>query len=480
MNFLLDIQRTFSIEIILIAFILINTLISVFVKNHFYAFSRAFALVGIIVALFSSLSIQPFSFSAFANSIHANSFILFCKILILISTCLVILMSNSILKSFKKRAFEYFSLIFADTLAAMCLVSANDFLTMFVSFELLGVSSYLLVTFSKNVISKEAGLKYLINGSVTSAVMLYGISYIYGFTGLLNFCEIINFYSKNYPTIVFSFSLILITFGLLFKVGAVPFQKWVPDIYQGSCYPVACFLSVVPKIAGFAFLIKLVFMLGIYTTITTFVIMIAAILSIFYGSLGAIKQNDVKRFLGYSSIAHSGFILLGFCSLTHYNISAILFYIFSYIFMNIGVFAATTLFNKSCGKNFISDYKGIYYSRPYFTFALTICLLSLAGIPLTSGFLAKIYLFSAVARSGILYLIFLILSLIGTIIALYAYLRFIKVMFEKDTSHEQDIYIDDSSMSIKFILYFCATITVLLCIFARPVIELCLAAIYGV
>ena len=256
MNFMLDIQRTFLPELVLCVFILFNTMISVFAGKTAYRISRWVGVLGIACTLFSTLFVQPYTFNGFFSSFQSNGFTLFCKILILVSAFLVVFMSQAVVKTRREKAFEFFTMIMISVLGGMCMISANDFLILFVSMEILTISSCILIAFAKGSQAKKSSIMYLITASIASAIFLFGVSYLYGFSGLINFNEIMNFYNENYPTISFSFALILITFGLLFKIGAVPFHNWVADVFDGTSYPIAAFLSVIPKIAGFAVLIK--------------------------------------------------------------------------------------------------------------------------------------------------------------------------------------------------------------------------------
>ncbi len=475
MNFLEEITKAFLPELVLTIFILLNIVLSIFASKRTYKISRWFAILGIVFTLCATLQVQEAAY-AFNNSFLSNSLSMFFKTLVLITGFFIVFLSGSVVRSRRDRAFEYFTLVLTAILGAMCLISSNDFLTMFISLETLGICCYILTAYTKNYQAKEAGLKYLITGCVATAIMLFGVSYIYGFTGLLNFEAINAFYLANFPTIVFTFALMLVMFGLLFKIGAIPFHNWVPDIYEGANYPTAAFLSTIPKLAGFAILLKIMFLLGSLSPIMQFVSITIATVSIIYGNIGAIKQTNIKRFLGYSSVAHAGYVLLAFCVLYYYNAAAILFYLFCYIFMNIGAFAAVILFNNSTSKNNIEDYKGLAYQRPFYVIAFSLCLFSLAGFPVTSGFLSKIYLFAAVVRSGFLFHAYLVIALIASVVGVYAYLNIIKVMFERTKDVAQ---LDNRFTSIKFILYFCAIITFLLCIFASPIINLCIELGYS-
>lgn len=470
MELFLDIKSAFLQEFSLIIFIVINIVLSLFFSKRFYKLSKWFALLGITVTMCSLFFVQisP-NYYAFNNAFLSNGFTLFMKTLILITVFFIILLSRNLIKQKRDKAFEYFTLLMCATLGAMCLVSSNDFLSAFVSLETLGISSYFLASFGKSYQAKEAGFKYLITGSVASAVLLFGVSYLYGISGTLNFSNINDFYLQQNPTIVFTLACIFILMGAMFKIGCVPFANWVPDVYQGASYPVGAFLSLVPKIAGFAFVSRLFVFVFSFSPILKIIAAIFAVLSIAYGTFGAIRQTNIKRLYGYSSIAQAGFMLLGLSVLSVYGLSTVLFYLFCYIFMNIGVWAAAIIFNTGYKSDELVDYKGLLFNRPFYSIAFTICLISLAGLPPTTGFLSKLYLFSAVSRSGIAFLPFFVVTLLLTIAGVFFYFNVVRAIFEKTNN---PVNIDTSLISSKLILYACTFMTVILCLFPDWLIQL--------
>ncbi|MDD3237698.1 MAG: NADH-quinone oxidoreductase subunit N [Candidatus Gastranaerophilales bacterium] len=476
MDLLLDIKTCFLQELALLVFIVLNIFLSLFFSKRFYKLSKWIALIAIVISIGASIFI-PLSpvYYAFSNTFVSNIYTVFFKNLILITVFFVILLSRNMIKQKRNRAFEYFTLLLSATLGALCLVSANDFLTTFVSLETLGISCYMLAAFAKNYKAKEAGLKYLIMGSVATAVFLLGVSYLYGSCFTLNFSMINDFYLQHNPSLMFMVACVFIVMGLMFKIGAVPFATWVPDIYEGVTYPVGAFLSLVPKIAGFAILGRVFVFIFSFSPILKVIVAVTAVLSILYGVLGAIRQTNIKRLYGYSSVAHCGYILLGMSVLSVYSLSTVLFYLFCYLFMNIGIWTASTMFYTSSGSDKIEDYKGLLYKRPYYAIAFTTCLLALAGLPPTSGFLAKLYLFSAVTRAGVAFWPALIIALLSTVVSLFFYFKVVRELFEK-TNTTPDI--DTSLISPKLILYACSLATVLLCIFAEKIIELAQLSAY--
>lgn len=447
-------------EIIILIFIILNVILSIFINKNAFKISRIITLLGIFIC---GLSFYYAQFNAF-------------KIMIIISALLSILCSYSMIREKRNRAFEYFTVFLTGILASLCLINASDFLSAFVSIELLGISCYFLTGFRKNHKSKEAALKYLITGASASAVMLLGISYLYGFSGSINFSVINDTFSNTYINLFFIISCLLILFGVLFKLGCIPFTNWIIDVYEGASYPACLYLSLIPKIAAIAFLTKLFNLIFVYSPIIQIIAALLALTTIIYASIGAIKQTNIKRIYAYSSIIHSGFLLLALSTLSVYALSTVIFYLFTYIFMNSGIWYASIIYNTDFQTDNIEDYKGLFNKHPYFTTALIIFLVSLAGLPPSSGFLAKLYLFSAISRGSIIWLILLLIALISTVIAMFVYFKIIKQLFVKSMSL---VVINKQNKLSKAILYLCALITILICIFPNTIIKLSqIAAFY--
>ncbi len=476
MELIVDINNSFLQELVLIIFIVINIILSLFFSKRFYKLTKWTTIVALILSIIASIFIQlsPNYFS-FSNAFLSNIFTVFFKNLILISVFFVVLLSRNMIKQKRNKAFEFFTLLIGATLGAMCVVSSNDFISAFISLETLGICCYLLTAFNRNYKSREAGFKYLVYGTAASAVFLLGVSYLYGSCSTVNFSLINDYYLEHSPTLIYTVACFLIASGIMFKIGCVPFSNWVPDVYEGATYPVGTFLSLVPKLAGFALLARLMVFVFAFSPIVKVILAVLAVISILQGSLGAIRQTNIKRLYGYSSIAHSGFMLLGLSVLSVYGLSTVLFYLFCYVFMNIGLWTASIIFNNSYKSDEISDYKGILYNRPYYAIAFTTCLVSLSGLPPTSGFLSKLYLFSAVSRAGMVYIPALVLALLLSVVGLFFYFNLIKVVFEKSSTTPN---IDTNLISSKFILYVCAFVTVLLCFFAEKLIQLCQLVAY--
>ena len=457
MNFL----TTLFPEIIIAVSIIFNIIFSLTIKNDTYKKAKLF---NVIIYTITTLSIFFAPFNSFENLI-SNSYTFIFKIMILLSSILITLGTPQFIREKRKKSFEFFSIINTLILGGMFLISSNDFLIAFIALETLSISCYLLTGARKNHKSKEASLKYLITGASASCILLLGISYLFGLTGSINITQIGETIINDQFTGLFIVSSILIICGLMFKLGCIPFSNWIVDIYEGSSFPVCAILSLIPKIATIGFISRLYVEIFQYSPLAIFISILLALISILYASIGAIKQTNIKRLFAYSSIIHSGFILIATTIATNYSISTVIFYLFTYLFMNAGMWIASTIFHNTYNSENINDYKGLFYRHPYFSSALIICLIGLAGLPPTSGFLAKIYLFTSIAKESV---ILLILAITLTIIALLIYLKFIKILFEKENIN---LNFNNKFNYQKFILYLCAIITFLLCIYPNTIIN---------
>ncbi|HEX6922216.1 MAG TPA: NADH-quinone oxidoreductase subunit NuoN [Bacillales bacterium] len=371
-----------------------------------------------------------------------DSFALAFKMLMLIGAGFVLLMSVD----YDKRGEiayrgEFYYLLLAALLGAMMLASSADMITLFVSLELLSLSSYILAGLRKrDPASGEAAFKYVVNGGIATAVILFGISYVYGFTGTTNLYEIGGIlYVNNFSSLLFSdrflviFSFVLVFVGLMFKVATVPFHMWAPDVYEGSPTPVTAFLSVVSKTAGFAVLLRFFYVgfaqaAGIhvssqhgpeiaFATLQPYIAVLAA-MAMVIGNTAALKQHNIKRLFAYSSIAQAGYILVPFVSLTKLTLGDIWFYLLAYLFMNLGAFAVIQVVTEKEKNADIQSFSGLYRRSPWTALAMAVFLVSLAGIPLTAGFIGKFNIFfEALLQSRY----WLVSIMIGTTVISYFY-----------------------------------------------------------
>ena len=463
-----DIANTYLPELVLILFILINLAASVFLHKNMYRISKGLTLTGIICAIAATfyLPISTEDSFAFGGAFLSNAYTLFFKILILISAFFLTLLSRNMVRSTRELAFEYFTVFLSGVLFAMCSVCVMDFVGLFVCLSALGLSCYLLLTYTKSANARQLSFGYLVIGGVASSLFVLGLSYLYGLCGQFGFVDISNYFAQNPSHVLLTFVVILMTVTILFKLGIVPFSSWLPDTFQGAGYPIAAYISVIPPLACFGVLARLLLIMMSFTTSLKLVLASLAVLTILCGSLCALRQTNLKRLMAYSMSVQSGIMLLGLCVFSVYSLSGVLFYLFFYVFATIGAWAAIILFYNSCKLEEIRDFNGLIYHRPYYVIAFTIILLSLAGIAPTCGFVAKLFLFSAVARSGFVFLPFLAVAMLASVVMVFAYWNIIRAMFRRV---ENSVEIDTNIVSSKLILYACAFATILCCIFADKI-----------
>ncbi|MEM8615210.1 MAG: NAD(P)H-quinone oxidoreductase subunit N, partial [Cyanobacteria bacterium P01_H01_bin.105] len=330
---------------------------------------------------------------------------------------------------------EFIAILLTATLGGMFLSGADELVTIFVALETLSISSYLLTGYMKrDPRSNEAALKYLLIGAASSAIFLYGISLLYGLSGgeiRLSAIAANLASSVSSNSIGLVISLVFVIAGIAFKVAAVPFHQWTPDVYEGSPTPVVAFLSVGSKAAGFALAIRLlVSTFPLVSEEWRFVFTALAILSMVLGNVVALAQTSMKRMLAYSSIGQAGFMMIGLVIGTDAGYSSMIFYLMVYLFMNLGGFTCVILFSLRTGTDQISEYAGLYQKDPLLTLCLCLCLLSLGGIPPLAGFFGKLYIFWAGWQAGAYNLV--LIGLITSVISIYYYIRVVKMMVVKE------------------------------------------------
>ncbi len=428
-------------ELSLLCFALIIIIIDLFISNK-----RALAVLAVAGALVSAFFVlilwsgQPAE--AFYRTIAIDQFGLFFKLLILAATALVILASNGYVVKFERFQGEFYALLMLSAVGLMLLVSSINLITIFVALELSSISLYVLVSFLKDKKSSEAGLKYLILGSVASAILLYGMALVFGMTG--NTClTCIGDYIKGMPgtsllqTPALLVGLVLIIAGFGFKIASVPFQMWVPDVYEGAPTPITAYLSVASKAAGFAVIARILLTaFGVPEWLHNDWAMIIAVLAavtMTVGNITALLQTNIKRMLGYSSIAQAGYLMVGLAAIgmgsqVDGNVrSGLLFFLLSYTLTNLGAFIAIIAISNKINSDQIDDYTGMGKRAPLLAVALTICMVSLTGLPPTAGLIAKIYIFSGAVDQGLLWLV--IIAVINSCISAFYYFKVVKVMW---------------------------------------------------
>jgi NAD(P)H-quinone oxidoreductase subunit 2 len=378
---------------------------------------------------------------SFLGAFNSDALSIVFRGIIALSTVTTILMSVRYVEQSGTSLAEFLGILLTATLGAMFLTGANELVTIFVSLETLSISSYLLTGYMKrDSRSNEAALKYLLIGAASSAVFLYGISLLYGLSGgetQLDKIALGITQANAGQGIGLAIALVFTITGIAFKISAVPFHQWTPDVYEGSPTPIVAFLSVGSKAAGFGLAIRL--LVNAFAEVSPqwhFIFTALAILSLVLGNVVALAQTSMKRMLAYSSIAQAGFVMIGFIANTDAGYASMVFYLLVYLFMNLGGFACVILFSLRTGTDQISEYAGLYQKDPLLTLALSICLLSLGGIPPLAGFFGKIYLFWAGWQAELYGLV--LLGLVTSVVSIYYYIRVVKMMVVKEPHEMSD------------------------------------------
>ncbi|MBO6490011.1 MAG: NADH-quinone oxidoreductase subunit NuoN [Pelagibacteraceae bacterium] len=415
-------------ELFLTTSIMILLMIGVFYKNSFNLIYKlsVITLLATFILLFNH-SIDT-STRLFNNSYIIDYFSLFMKVLTLIACIFVMLSSLDYIKLIGINKMEYPILILSSTLGMMIMISSYDLIVFYMGLELQSLSLYVLASFNRdNYRSSEAGLKYFILGALSSGLLLYGCSLIYGFSGSTNFDLIAqNMDQLNTGSI---FGIVFILVGLAFKVSAVPFHMWAPDVYEGSPTSVTTFFAIVPKIAALAVFIRFLYVpfinvIGQWQMIIIFISLASMIL----GAVAAIGQTNIKRLMAYSSIGHMGYALAGLATGSNEGIQGTVIYLSIYLLMNLGIFSCIFMMRrKDIFYEDIQDLSGLSKNHPIISFCLLVLLFSLAGIPPLAGFFAKFYIFMAVIKAEMYVLA--IMGLITTVISAFYYLRIIKIIY---------------------------------------------------
>jgi NADH-quinone oxidoreductase subunit N len=378
---------------------------------------------GVIVVL-----LPPGKLTAFGGSFVVDGFARFLKLLALAGSAAAILMSFSYLAAEKKQRFEYPVLILLSTTGMLMLISAADLIALYLGLELMSLSLYVVAAIDRtSVRSTEAGLKYFVLGALSSGMLLYGASLVYGFTGTVSFAGIAKAASQGGVGLVFG--LVFLFAGFCFKVSAVPFHMWTPDVYEGAPTPITAFFAAAPKVAGIAMFVRttIVAFPGVLTQWQQIVVFVA-IASMALGAFAAIGQHNIKRLMAYSSIGHMGFALVGLAAGTQEGVQGVLVYMAIYLAMTLGTFACILSMRRD-GRMVeeISDLAGLARTSPTMAFLFAMLLFSLAGIPPLAGFFAKFYVFLAAIKAGLFALA--VIGVVTSVVGAYYYLAIVKVMY---------------------------------------------------
>jgi NADH-quinone oxidoreductase subunit N len=422
-------------------------------------------LITTVITLNETYSVNRITL--FNDSVVIDYMASLMKIITLLGAFFVLVISSSYLKIFKLFKIEYPILILSSVLGMMIMISSNDLMVFYMGLELQSLALYVLATFNRDQLkSSEAGLKYFVLSALSSGLLLYGCSLIYGFSGSTNFNIISNQLNSN--EYILSLGIVFILVGLAFKISAVPFHMWAPDVYEGSPTSVTLFFAIVPKIAALTVFIRFLYVpfLNLIDQ-WQLIIIFLSIASMLFGAIAAIGQTNIKRLIAYSSIGHIGYTLAGLATGTNGGIQSSIIYISIYAIMNLALFSCLLMLKRNNQYyEDIADLSGLSKNHPLLSLSLLAILFSLAGIPPLAGFFAKLYIFKAVLEQSMYFLA--IVGLLSTVIAAFYYLRIIKIIyFDK----EKEKYDSDHNLWLKFSLTFSTILILLYFIFPSQLIE---------
>jgi len=390
----------------------------------------------------------------FYSSYKVDFFSQIFKVLIAAATLIVFIFSGKLDGIKESIQPEYYLFLFMSVLGLMMLVSSVELLAIFVSLELSSFAVYVMVPMRSPGempgAQVEAGIKYLLYGVVATSFMLFGMSYIFGLTGSTQLGEIADKLARMYNQPAAVIAVLLVLAGFFYKLALFPLHFWVPDVYEGASNETTAFIAVIPKLAAVALLIRLVTLVTPDGNVMTNVLMVCAILSMFYGNLSALVQKDVKRLLGFSGISHAGFVLLGLLTFNVTGYATAMYYIVGYVFMNLACFLVICKVSQNGNNVFIDDLTGLHKRAPLLALTLTIGLFALAGIPPLVGFTGKFMLLVAALHQG--YLVLVTLAAINTGIAIYYYLSIVRVTFCTDAADRGTVAVDRLHSTLCFVL----------------------------
>ncbi len=418
-------------ETIVITTALLVLLVDLFIKKERTAWLGWGSLIGLAAAAFATYQLADSHGAFFAGTVLLDPFSAFFKFVFYIACGLGILLSINYLKVEDIQQGEYYALMLFATCGMMLMASAGDLITLYLGLELMALSIYILAGFlRKDNRSNEAAIKYLVLGAFSSGIMLYGMSLLYGLSGTTNLADILTFLQvadKTNPVIFLAMIMLIVSFG--FKVAAVPFHMWVPDVYEGAPTSVTAFMSAGPKVAGFAVLLRVfTYALGPLHEHSTAIIAVLAVLTMAVGNVMALSQTNIKRMLAYSSIAHAGYALVGLAAGGPEGAASVMLYVFIYAVMNMGAFGVVIMLRKAGERGEeIADFAGLGKTNKTAAFLMLIFMFSLTGIPPLAGFIGKFYIFKSAVQAGLLWLA--IVGVLFSAISAYFYLRVIMVMY---------------------------------------------------
>jgi len=436
-------------------------------KSTLLVYNLTIITLLVLIALLINLRSLPNN-SFFGSSYLIDDLSNFMKIITVASGIFVLLTSSKYIKSINIYKIEYPVLILSSMLGMMVMISSNDLIVFYMGLELQSLALYVLASFNRdNLLSSESGLKYFVLSALSSGILLYGCSLVYGFSGSTNY----NLIAENIVNTEngLTFGIVFILVGLAFKISAVPFHMWAPDVYEGSPTSVTIFFAILPKIAALTVIIRFLYVpfLNVIEQ-WQMIIIFLSISSMIFGAVAAIGQNNLKRLVAYSSIGHMGYALAGISTGSNQGVQSSIIYISIYLIMNVAFFSCLFMLRKN-DKYFekIDDLSGISKNHPILSICFLITLFSLAGIPPLAGFFAKFYIFLAVIEKQMYFLA--IIGLLSTVIAAFYYLRIIKVMYFDDEKQKYDV---DHHLGLKMSLIVSTIIILLYFVYPGPLVEI--------
>jgi NADH-quinone oxidoreductase subunit N len=427
------------------------------------------ALAGVILAV-----LPPGKLVTFGGSFIVDEFARFLKVLALIGSAAAIVMSIDYAKREAQERFEYSVLILLSTLGMLMLISAADLIALYLGLELMSLPLYVVAASHRGSLrSTEAGLKYFVLGALSSGMLLYGASLIYGFTGTVSFAGIAQ--AAGQGGIGLIFGIVFLFAGFCFKVSAVPFHMWTPDVYEGAPTPVTAFFAAAPKVAGIAMFVRAAVMAFPGTTSQwQQIVVFVSIASMALGSFAAIGQRNFKRLMAYSSIGHMGFVLIGLAAGTSEGVQGVLVYVAIYVTMTLGVFAVILSMRRPTGMvESIDQLAGLARTHPTMAFFLAMLLFSMAGVPPLAGFFAKFYVFLAAIKAG-LYLL-AVLGVVTSVIGAYYYLAIVKLMYFDEPAGK----FEPMPYELRVVLAICGLFNILFFLYPAPLVGIASAAAHS-
>jgi NADH-quinone oxidoreductase subunit N len=424
--------------------------------------------VALLVVVTAILVVAPVYGTTFEGAFAADPFARYLKILALIGSGFAIVMAIGFSRAARFERFEYPVLILLATLGMMLMISASDLIALYLGVELMSLASYVVAAIHRDSVrSTEAGLKYFVLGALSSGMLLYGMSLVYGFTGETTFAGIAARLGSEGSSLGLVFGLVFVLAGLAFKISAVPFHMWTPDVYEGAPTPVTAFFASAPKVAGFAVFVRVV--VEAFQPITADwqqIVVFVAIASMVLGAFAAIGQRNIKRLMAYSSIGHVGYALVGLAAGTEEGVKGVIIYLSLYVAMTLGAFAIIlAMRRKDQMIEDIGELAGLSRTKPMVAFLFAMILFSLAGIPPLAGFFAKFYVFLAAINAGLYTLS--VIGVVASVVGAYYYLRIVKVMYFDEPAER----FEPMPGELRAVLGVSGLVVILFVVFGTPMID---------